>query len=340
MGPMGPPAFISFPQVPFLTGTPVSTGVHPSQGPPSSVHPEMVKRSNSVEGATNREREQQQLFHQQWLAMQQSQLSAAAHLHPSHPHHTPVTGYPAGAPHHEQSQQASAQQPMVFTFPTHEEMSIRQRLSAPSQLPPGTPEHLALLQQGVIHPAMFGQIETLQAAMNASRLQEEQQQQHPDVSTPQFIVPGPPVPINANMEQLLMVLPQQQQQQQQAAFAAAVTGGLSPVDNPLAEFQRLFDTAMQQVQKDPSLMQHPQVQHLLQQRAVIYHQAHQLQMTGQDPHHINLVLQQTLLRIQQEQLLIQQAHQQEAQKQYMLVRSQGHSEAPNRSRPGVIVSNK
>ena len=325
MGPMGPPAFIGFP--PLAAGPPTSGG-HPSQGGPSGVHPEMVKRSNSMEGASNREREhQQQLLHQQWM-VQQSQL-AAAHLHASHPHHTPVTGYPGGAPHHEQTQQTTSQQPMVFTFPTQEEMSIRQRLSAPAQLP-GTPEQLALLQQGIIHPAMFGQVENIQAVMNANRLQEEQQ--HTDASTPQFIIPA-----NANMEQLLMVMPQQQQQQQ-AAFAAAVSAGLSPVDNPLVEFQRQFEGAMLQVQKDPSLMQHPQVQHLLQQRQLIAHQAQALQMAGQDPHHINLVLQQTLIRIQQEQLLIQQAHQQEAQKQYMLVRSQGHSEGtPNRSRPGVIV---
>ena len=336
MGPMGPPAFIGFPQAPYLAaGTPASGG-HPSQGGPSGIHPEMVKRSNSMEGASNREREQQQqqqLLHQQWLAsMQQSQLSAA-HLHPSHPHHTPVTGYPGGAPHHEQTQQTASQQPMVFTFPTQEEMSIRQRLSAPAQLPI-TPEQLALLQQGLIHPAMLGQVENLQAVMNANRLPEEQQ--HADASTPQFIVPGQ-IPANANMEQLLMVLPQQQQQ---AVYAAAA--GLSPVDNPLVEFQRQFDIVMQQVQKDPSLMQHPQVQHLLQQRQLIAHQAQTLQMAGQDPHHINLVLQQTLIRMQQEQLLIQQAHQQqEAQKQYMLVRSQGHVEgASNRSRPGVIVGNK
>ena len=331
--PMGPPPFAGFSQMPFPPGVAPQGGpsVPPQSGPPE------VKRSNSMEGSSNREREHQQqqlLQQQQWLAMlmqQQAQGTPVTHLHPSHPHFTPVTvGYPGGTPptqvHPEQPQQA----PMVFTFPTQEDMSMRQRLA--SQIP-GTPEqqHLAaMIQQGVYPAALFAN--HLEAN---HRLHEEQQQQH-GLATPQpqLVVPG----MNITMDQYLLL----QQQQHQAAMAA----GLSPVDNqPFMEFQRYFESMMQQVQKDPNLLQHPQVQHIISQRNLLLQQAQSLHMAGQDQHQINMFLQQNLARIQQEQQMIQQVHAQQeaAQKQkFVLGRPPAVSDnnAPNRSRPGVIVGNK
>ena len=338
--PMGPPPFAGFSQMPFPPGVAPQggPGVAPQGGPgvaPQGGHPE-VKRSNSMESSSNREREhqqqQQQLLQQQqqWLAMimqQQAQGTPVTHLHPSHPHFTPVTvGYPGGTPptqvHPEQPQQA----PMVFTFPTQEDMSMRQRLA--SQIP-GTPEqqHLAaMIQQGAYPAALLANLEA------SHRLHEEQQQHGLATPQPQLVVPG----MNVTMDQYVLL-----QQQHQAAMAA----GLSPVDNqPFMEFQRYFDGVMQQVQKDPNLLQHPQVQHLISQRNMLFQQAQSLQMAGQDQHQINLFLQQNLTRIQQEQQMIQQVHAQHeaVQKQkFVLGRPPAVSDnAPNRSRPGVIVGNK
>ena len=295
----------------------------------------VVKRSNSIEGNSNREREQmqqqqqqqqQQLLQQQqqqWLAMAAMQQSQTSHPHSSHPHFTPVTaGYPVATPttqmhHHEQSQ------PMVFTFPSQEELALRQRLACPV---PSTPEHLAaLVQQGLLHPSSLipGQLEQ-------NRLHEEQQH---GLATPQpqLVVPG--VQGVVSMEQYLAI----QQQQQQAAIAA----GLSPIDSQTIEFQRYFDNIAQQVQKDPSLMQHPQVNHLLTNGTNLQQHLRMLQMAGHDQHQINLLHRQQVTRILQEQMMFQaHAAQAEAAQKQKLILSRppaANENAPSRSRPGVIM---
>ena len=345
--PRGPPTFMNYPQGHFA---PPSAA--PTQAGPQEV---VVKRSNSRESnsLSSREREQQQqqqqqhqlLQHQQqqqWLAMvaiQQAAAQAAAQgtpanpqLHPSHAHFTPVTaGYPVATPttqvHHQEHSQQQAQQPMVFTFPTQDEI-MRQRLGG-GQLQ-GTPEQqqhymAALMQQQGVYPTAM-----IAGQMEANRLHEEQH----GMSTPQpqIVVP---------MEQY-MLLQQQQQQQQLQQQQAAIAAGLSPIDSnqTFIEFQRYFENTMQQVQKDPNLLQLPQVQHLLASRNAMMQQLHVLQAAGHDQHQINSVLQQHLVRIQQDQMMFQaHAQQQEAaQKKFILGRPPTVLDStPNRSRPGVIV---
>ena len=104
---------------------------------------------------------------------------------------------------------------------------------------------------------------------------------------------------------------------------------------------------MQQVQKDPNLLQQPQVQHLVASRNAMMQQLHMLQAAGHDQHQINGVLQQHLIRIQQDQVMFQaHAQQQEAaaaaaahKQKIILGRPPAASDnTPNRSsRPGVIV---
>ncbi len=335
---MGPPSFMGL-------GAPFPPPGHPPNAPPQTAPAEVVvKRSNSIDSNSNREREQlqqqqqQQQQHQQQLLQQQQQQqqqqqwlaiaamqqqSQAPHAHPSHPHFTPVTaGYPVATPtsqvpHHEQSQ------PMVFTFPSQEELALRQRLACPVPSTPEQQHHLAtLMQHGVIHPSSL-----IPGQMEPNRLHEEQH----GLATPQpqLVVPGV-----VTMEQYVAL------QQQQAALAA----GLSPIDNQSLEFQRYFESMVQQVQKDPSLLQHPQVHHLLANGNALSQQIHLLQMAGHDQHQINLVHHQQMARIQQEQMMFQaqaQAAQHEAAQKQKLILSRPPAtvadSAPNRSRPGVIM---
>jgi len=316
---MGPPSFMSFPQVP--------PGAIPPNVVPQNPQPEVKRENNSNREQREYQQQQQQMQIQQamQLAMMQSQGTPAPHLHPSHPRFSLATSvYPVETPsshHHEQTQsQQQHSQPMVFTFPTQEDL-IRQRMTG--QIP-GTPEQhqlATMIQQGGgVYPIIAGQLDPA-----AARAQEEQQQQH-GLVTPQVLIPN----VNISMEQYLML------QQQQAGMAP----GVSPLENPaLLDFQRYFEQIVQQVQKDPNLFQYPHIQHLLHHRQQLMQQLQSL--AGQDQHTINIFIQQSLARIQQEQMILQAQAQQHEAAQKKLILGRPPDNGPTRSaRPGVIVGNK
>ena len=118
----------------------------------------------------------------------------------------------------------------------------------------------------------------------------------------------------ANME--LMA----QHQQQQAALAAA-SPGIPMTPENLMEFQRQIEMIMQQAQKDPSVLQHPHVQIMLQQhqRLVAAAMMHEHMVNQHRMHELNM---------------IQQQQQQELHKQLVLGRP-GHEDSHHQVRPGV-----
>lgn len=291
---MGPGPFMGFPMPYPLT-------------PLAANPPPPVGRSSSMDAAAAREQEQQQHMlqlwqHQQWLAMaqqQQKQLelySQFPHMIPpppntSQPH--PV-GFLPPPPH-------SVDQQMAFTFPNPEETAARQRMAAQM----GLQEHFGGIIPAVMHPAFHPVI--LENMSHMTRPEE-----HSSLPTPHLM---------PNMELLA-------QHQQQQALAAAAAAGMSPLFPPSAEnvleFQRQFEGMMQQVQKDPNLLQHPHVQLMLQQ--------HQRLIAMQEQ---NAVMQ-NFMHLRMQEMFVQQQH--ELQKQMVLGRA--HEDSLARNRPGVIVQPK
>lgn len=247
--------------------------------------------------------QQQQFLHQAMLA-QQKQLELHSQippvflphaLHPPHP--TAPQGF-APPPSHS----VEHGQPM-FNFPSPEEMAARHRIAAQM----GIPEHFGMLPPGVMPPGIHPGFVMENMVHSTGRL-EEHGGGGGVLPTPHFMPAA-----MANME-----LMAQQQQQQQAALAAA-SPGIPMTPENMMEFQRQIEIIMQQVQKDPSMLQHPHVQLMLQQ-----HQ--RLVATAMMQEHM-------MNQHRMHELSIIQQHQ-EMQKQLMLGRP-GHEDSHHQVRPGV-----
>lgn len=141
------------------------------------------------------------------------------------------------------------------------------------------------------------------------------------IPTPHFVPHLPNMPGAVNLELLA---------QHQAAAVGMSPSILPPLPDNMMEFQRQIEAVMQQVQKDPSLINHPQVQYMMNQhqRLMAVAQA-QAQAQAQEQ---SLMMQ---LNYQRAQEAMIQQHQQEMQ--------MGRPADDGQSRgirPGVIVQPK
>ncbi len=356
--PMGPGPFVGFP-VPYPM-TPLSAGT-----PTVSHDNQFVRSVDQATAAAIREQEQHQMAlwqqhqqqqQQQWLQaihqqqkqmQEQLQSQFTPHVLPPHsnPHAHPGTaGHHSGASHvpfapahqshshsrpHPHSVDVPSSQPMAFNFPTPEEVLRQQRVAqlglpleafAVGMFPQGVAPGMPLEHNHIVKLEEQHHQHQLAAAMAASG--------------GVHLVPGMP---HISME-LLQQHQQQQQQQQQAVLAAAQASGMSPLMAPTAEnlidFQRQFEVMMQQVQKDPQLLQHPHVQQMIQQQRILAMHHHQQQLQGAAMH------EQMIHNFQKAQEMMLQ--QQELQKHFVGNARPPHEDGHGRGvgRPPVIVQPK
>ena len=291
--------------------------------PTAVVAPETIKSSSSME------RDDQHLQQQQIALWQQQQLA----MMQIHPHHlsvqTPsfVTGIPPHSTHahplpppQSLEQSASHKPPQAFIFP--EEFNSRRWVEHLAS-------HGAVTPHG-IHPSVYPHI--------MESPYSQQQMAPPNSTTPRQLTaeematltmqgPGgarlvqvPPEVLAAGIPPELAV-EQIVAHQQQQLMAALALGGPEP--QHMVELRQL-ETVAQQVMKDPSLLQNPHVQIMLQQRE-------------------QLILQNNM---RMQEFMIQQEMQ---KKQFVLGQpptrhddpsssSSSSSSSHSRSRPGVIVN--
>ena len=271
---------------------------------------------------------QQQQHHQQMVAaaLHYKQLTEQQ-LHqlvvpPGSAHH-PAFSMPVVTSHGHASHSV---EPTAFTF-NPEEIAAR---SGGSRLHGGM-EHLPA---GLIHPGQaivqstpIPIIDSYQLAMSGGRLPEE----HAAAATPGLIpLIQAGVPISLEQQQLMLV--QQQQQQQVLSHVAAINNTSLP---DMMQFLQQSEMLTMQVQKEPTLLQDPNVQHMLKKREVLGQQIQQV-----------VVQMEQIQRMQQEAILQHQhQHHQELlqkqqQQQFVLTRPPLPEEVHSRNRPGVIVGHK
>ena len=245
---------------------------------------------DAATAAASREREEmaimQQQHQQQWLqaammSAQQNHLELQSQMphvllpHALHPHHPNAPQGFAPPPSHS----VEHGQPM-FNFPSPEEMAARQRMAAAQQM--GLLEHFGMPPPGVLPPGFHPGLLMENVAHSAGRMEE-----HAGGGAGG----GGMVPTAHFMPAELVA------QQQQAALVAAAAGGspgIPMTPENVMEFQRQFEIMWQQVQKEPELLRHPQIQIMIQQRnrLVAMQQGAAMQEHYQRMHELSLLQQQ------------------------------------------------
>ena len=332
IGPPGPPTL--FPHFPPVT---------PHSGPP--VPPEMAGHLHKQEHDEQQQHQQQQLAlwqqqqqhqHQQWIKMaeQQQQQLHQLIMPPGSAHHPapfpmPVVTSHGHAPH--------SAEPVAFTF-APEEVAAAMRPGGGVAARVGI-EHLAAAglippSQQIIQsatPIPFP-LDSYQLAMSG-RLQEEQAAAATAAAVGAAgLIPliQANVPISIEQQQLILA-----QQQQVLAQVAALNNTSLP---ELTEFLRQTEAIAMQIQKEPALLQDPNLQLMLKRREVLMQQIQSMSMQLEQ-----------LQRMQQEAFLQHHHHQQhqaellqkqQQQQQFILTRPPLPEEVHPRNRPGVIVGHK
>ena len=339
--PIGPPAMMGFPPVPYPPMTPQTAvaGQPVPIGPMQLVTPDGgIIKQNSIEGGASREEQLQQQQIALWQQQQQQQLAALqlSQMQVSHgaaaaaaiPVQTPGSGFvaaipphsshapPPGPPYPEQAKMPH----QAFTFPgsaeeLHNRRLMEQLAIQGIALPPGVHLHPQVLETLYAQQAAAAAASAPPSTSGAPRpitAEELMQGAGPHQGQARILL-GPPAEMIAagyppeavaiSMEQLMA----QQQQQQQLAIT----------QQQLMELEKL---AMQ-VQNDPSLLQNVQVQVMMQQREQLIQAMRMHEMMVQ----------------QQQQQQQQELH--KKQQQFVLSRPPvGHEDPASRSRPGVIVN--
>ena len=331
IGPPGPPSF--FPHFPPVT---------PHSGPP--VPPEIAGHLHKQEHDEQQQQHmalwQQHHQQQQWLkqlAEQQQQHQQQLHqliMPPGSAHHPapfpmPVVTSHGHAPH--------SAEPVAFTF-NPEEVAAAMRpgggVATRVGLQPGSIEHLAAAglipsgQQIIQSTPIPFPLDSYQLAMSG-RIQEEQAAAAVAAGGAGLIpLIQAGVPISIEQQQLILA-----QQQQQVLAQVAALNNISLPD--LAEFLRQSEAIAMQVQKEPTLLQDPNLQLMLKRREVLMQQIQS----------VSIQLEQ-FQRMQQE-VILQHHHQQhqellqkQQQQQFILTRPPLPEEVHSRNRPGVIVGHK
>ena len=323
-----PPLITQYaPQLPVGPGLPPFMH-YPPVTPHSGVAPPTVpdvahlkqEREEQQQMALWQQHQQQQ---QQWaVAIQLKQLAEQQQLHqlvipPGSAHH-PASFMPVVTSHGHASHTA---EPMAFTFNPEEVAALRSGGARVGALPAGIEQ---LAAAGLIPPGQqFIQstpvpfIDSYQLAMSA-RLQEEHQG-----GLIQLIQAGIPAGIE-QQQQLLLA-----QHQQVLAHVAALNSTSPP---ELMDFLQRSELIAAQIQKDPGLLQDPNVQMMLKRREVLIQQIQQLAAIQMEQ----------MQRMQQEAILHQHQEmlQKQQQQQFILTRPPLPEEVHSRNRPGVIVGHK
>ena len=327
IGPPGPPGI--FPHFPPVT---------PHSGPP--VPPEIASHLHKQEHDEQQQQQQQlalwQQHHQQqqWIkqmAEQQQQLHQLV-MPPGSAHHPapfpmPVVTSHGHAPH--------SAEPVAFTF-APEEVAAAMRPGGGVATRVGI-EHLAAAglippSQQIIQsatPIPFA-LDSYQLAMSG-RLQEEQAAAATAAAVGAAgLIPliQANVPISIEQQQLILA----QQQQVLAQVAALNNTSL----HELTEFLRQSEAIAMQIQKEPALLQDPNLQLMLKRREVLMQQ---IQTVGMQLEQFQRMQQEAILQHhhQQHQAELLQKQQQQ---QFILTRPPLPEEVHARNRPGVIVGHK
>ena len=341
VGPPGPPPL--FPPFPPVT---------PHSGPPVSVLPEIPGHVHKQEHDEQQQQIalwQQQHHHQQaqWALQlkqlaEQQQQQQQQQLHqlimpPGSAHHPapfpmPVVTSHGHAPH--------SAEPTAFTFNPEEVAAVMRSGGGGATrvgLPTTSIEHLAAAglippgQQIIQSTPIPFPLDSYQLAMSG-RIQDE----HTAAAIGAGLIPLIQAGVPISIEQQQQLILAQQQQQQQILVQVAALNNVSL--HELMDLLRQTDAMGIQIQKEPALLQDPNVQVALKRREVLMQQ---IQSVG-------LHMEQ-LQRMQQEAILQQHHHQQhqaellqkqQQQQQFILTRPPLPEEVHSRNRPGVIVGHK
>lgn len=343
IGPPGPPAL--FPHFPPVT---------PHSGPP--VPPEIAGHLHKQEHDEQQQQQQQQHLaiwqqhhqQQQWLKQlaeqQQHQQLHQLIMPPGSAHHPapfpmPVVTSHGHAPH--------SAEPVAFTFnPEEVAAAMRSGGGVATRVGlPGSIEHLAAAglippgQQIIQSTPIPFPLDSYQLAMSG-RLQEEQAAAATGAAAAAVAAGGGAglipliqagVPISIEQQQLILA-----QQQQVLAQVAALNNTNLP---ELFEFLRQTEAIAMQIQKEPAILQDPNVQLMLKRREVLMQQIQSvgMQMEQFQRMHQEVILQHHHHQQHQAELL---QKQQQQQQQFILTRPPLPEEVHSRNRPGVIVGHK
>ena len=334
IGPSGPPSL--FPHFPPVT---------PHSGPP--VPPEIAGHLHKQEHDEQQQQHlalwQQHHQQQQWLKQlaEQQQQQHQQQLHqlimpPGSAHHPAPFPMPVVTSHGHASHSA---EPVAFTFnPEEVAAAMRSGGGVATRVGlPGSIEHLAAAglippgQQIIQSTPIPFPLDSYQLAMSG-RMQEEQAAAAVAAGGAGLIpLIQAGVPISIEQQQLILA----QQQQQVLAQVAA----LNNINLPeLAEFLRQSEAITMQIQKEPALLQDPNLQLMLKRREVLMQQ---IQSVGIQLEQFQRMQQEVILQHhhQQHQAELLQKQQQQ-QQQFILTRPPLPEEVHSRNRPGVIVGHK
>ena len=265
------PTFVNFPIPPHpLTpiGTPFPVGFNFQTGGAAMGLP--IQQFQLPPHVSEREKEEIMLSWrmQATAALQQKQIEMAQ-AQSTH-HLPPGVTFPEVVHHPHPS--GTTEQPLVFQFPSMEEMARAQQIS---QIPEGlvTPSH---------------PFHHLVAATPGIPTEARQHEEQGVSQVPLTLPPG-----FANSEALSQAKLIQQQQQQQQRLGTITEEGL-------VEIQQQVEQVMQEAQRNPNILRHPQVQGLL-----THYQRIQMDLYQQQ-HHMQELMMQHMQQQQQEVLKQQQ----------------------------------
>ena len=251
------------------------------------------------------EREKEMIWRMTALQQKQqielAQAQNAAHHVPPGIHFHP----PPSVPHtHPPGTTSTAQQqPLIFQFPNMEELARAQRHQ---------------LQEGLaIMPTP--QFQQLVATTPGGILPVETRVPHDEQANIKYATLHPGISLELLQQQQQQALLQQQQHQHQHQVIGHLSENL--------ELQQQVEAIVQQSQKDPTIMFHPQARAILAQ-----YQAAQ-DMYAQQHHMQELMMHQ--LQQQQQQEVLKQQHKQQQQQQQQ---QQSKYHQGSAMRPGVIIS--
>lgn len=299
------PTFVNFPIPPHpLTpiGTPFPVGFNFQAGGAAMGLP--IQQFQLPPHVSEREKEEIMLsWRMQASAALQQKHIEIAQAQSTH-HLPPGVTFPQVVHHPHPS--GTTEQPLVFQFPSMEEMARAQQRSQ-------IPESLVIPSHPFHH---------LVAATPGIPMEARQHEEQGVSQVPLTLPPG-----LANFEALTLaqqqaILIQQQQQQQQQLLGTITAEGL-------VEIQQQVEQVMQEAQKNPSILHHPQVQGLL-----AHYQRIQMDLYQQQHHMQELMMQH--MQQQQEVLKQQQQHQHQQQQTHQQQHQQKFQ--AQTMRPGVIMN--
>ena len=332
IGPPGPPTL--FP--PFAPVTP--HGGPPVQDVAGHHHKQEQEEQQQQQLALWQQHHQQQ----QWvlqlkqLAEQQQQQQQQLHqliIPPGSAHHHAPFPMPVVTSH---GHATHSTEPMAFTFNPEEVAAVMRPGGGGTAARvglPGSIEHLAAAGiippgQQIIQSTPIPFLDSYQLAMSG-RLQEE----HTAAAAAAAMAGGGLIPliqagVPASVEQQQLMLAQQQQQV--FTHVAAINNmGL----HEFVDFLRQTEVLAVQIQKEPAILQDPNVQLAMKRREVLIQQIQ------------SAAIQMEQFQRMQQEAILQQQHQQhqellQKQQQFILTRPPLPEEVHSRNRPGVIVGHK